>query len=95
MTWRVIYHPEVEQDLRALGRAEARAALKAISERIQNGEPGKSGKSLSGQLSGCRRLRTGNTRIVYRVNAGQIEVLIVAVGMRRNDEVYEAAGKRV
>src|SRR5260363_174256 len=59
-----------------------------------NGEPGKIGKPLSGRLSGCRRIRTGTTRIIYRVNARAIEVLIIAVGMRRNDEVYIAAQKR-
>ncbi len=95
MTWRVIYHPAVADDLDKLGRTEARAILKVISERIQHGEPDKTGKPLAGQLSGCRRLRTGNTRIVYKVNAEVIEVLIVAVGMRRNDEVYTTAEKRI
>src|SRR5260364_84346 len=79
--------------LAALGRVEADAALKVITNRIQNGEPDKIGKPLSGRLSGCRRIRTGTTRIIYRVNARAIEVLIIAVGMRRNDEVYIAAQK--
>jgi mRNA-degrading endonuclease RelE of RelBE toxin-antitoxin system len=34
-------------------------------------------------------------RIVYRVDAGIVEVLIIAVGPRRNDEVYRTARKRV
>jgi mRNA interferase RelE/StbE len=37
---------------------------------------------------------TGQTRIVYRVDGEHIEVLIIAVGMRRDNEIYEAAGKR-
>ncbi len=94
MTWRVIYHPAVAGDLDKLGRAEARIILKVISERIQQGEPDKIGKPLTGDLAGCRRLRTGNTRIVYKVYADVVEVLIVAVGQRRNDEVYVAAVKR-
>lgn len=94
MTRRGIYHPEVEQDLRLPGRTEAQAVMEAIVEPIQNGEPGKTGKALSGQLAGCRLIRTGYTRIVYWVNAGRIEVRIVAAGMRRNDEVYEAVEKR-
>ena len=95
MAWNVIYHPEVVNDLETLGRSEARAILGVIEKRIRHGEPDKSGKPLSGDLSGCRRIRTGDTRIVYRVNAEIIEVLIVAVGPRRNDEVYSAAKKRV
>lgn len=94
MAWTVIYHPDVTDDLARLGRTEARTILGVIETRIRLGEPDKSGKPLSGNLSGCRRLRSGDTRIVYRVNADIIEVLIIAVGPRRNDEIYKAARKR-
>lgn len=95
MTWRVIYHHEVADDLEALGRYAARAVLKAIEERIRDGAPDQSGKPLAGELAGCRRIRSGDVRIVYRVDAGIVEVLIIAVGQRRNDEVYRTARKRV
>jgi mRNA interferase RelE/StbE len=95
VTWRVIYHHEVANDLDSLGRYQARAVLKAIETRIRNGEPDKTGKSLSGELAGCRRIRTGDVRIVYRVHAEVVEVLIVAVGPRRNDDVYRTARRRV
>lgn len=58
MAWRVLYHPEVHEDLEALGQAEVRRILKVISDRIQNGEPDKLGKALRGALTGCRRIRT-------------------------------------
>jgi mRNA-degrading endonuclease RelE of RelBE toxin-antitoxin system len=38
--------------------------------------------------------RTGNVRIVYRVNMDMIEVIVVAVGMRRELEVYSKAQRR-
>lgn len=95
MTWRVIYHPAVAGDLLDIGHAEARAILDVIGKRIQNGEPDKLGKPLRGRLAGCRRVRTGNTRIVYRVNVQALEILIIAVGRRRDAEVYAAADKRV
>jgi mRNA interferase RelE/StbE len=94
LVWLVYYHPEVEQDLLTLGRTEAKAILKAIEARIINGEPDKSGKLLSGNLAGLRRIRTGQTRIVYRIDGDRIEVLIIAVGMRRDNEIYKAASKR-
>ncbi len=93
--WNVIYHPLVKQDLESIGRVEANSILKVISERIQHGEPDKLGKTLSGRLAGCKRIRVGNTRIVYRINASAIEVLIIAVGMRRDNEIYKAADDRV
>lgn len=95
MPWLVSYHPDVEQDLRSLGRTEARNILKVIDERIAHGEPDKLGKLLTGELGGCRRMRTGQTRIVYRVDGERVEVLIIAVGIRRDNEIYDAAYGRV
>ena len=95
MIWHVVYHHAVFDDLRALGDAEARTILSTITKRIQNGDPDKLGKPLAGRLAGYRRIRTGSTRIVYRVNSDAIEVLIVAVGQRRDGEVNAAAKNRV
>ena len=95
MAWTVLYHPAVQDDFRRLGRVEARKIQTVIDERLIKGEPDNAGKQLSGALAGYRRMRTGSTRIVYRVNKGKIEILIIAVGMRRDDEVYMKAGERV
>ena len=94
MVWKVTFHPEVQNDLRELGRVEARNLLAVIESRIVNGKPDKAGKPLHGALAGYRRMRTGDTRIVYRIDKGKIEILIISVGMRRDDVVYEKAGKR-
>ena len=95
MNWKVTYHPEVKKDFAKLGQREATAILKLIDERIARGEPDKLGKPLSGALKGYRRMRTGHTRVVYRVHADKVEILVVAVGMRRDDEIYQTSGKRV
>ncbi|MEN0107583.1 MAG: type II toxin-antitoxin system RelE/ParE family toxin [Pseudomonas sp.] len=94
MIWTVTYLNEVTQDLDQLGRAEARRVLRVIEERIINGEPDKIGKALRGPLAGCRRIRAGDIRIVYRINGTEI-VLVVCVGPRRDDEVYQMALSRV
>jgi mRNA interferase RelE/StbE len=94
MIWTVRFHPEVENDLQQLGRAEAQRVLRVVRERIAGGEPDKLGKPLRGVLAGCRRIRTGEVRIVYRINGTEI-VLVLCIGARRDDEVYEAAYKRV
>ncbi|WP_460115386.1 type II toxin-antitoxin system RelE family toxin [Pseudomonas sp. H2_D02] len=95
MVWGVTYHPDTEGDFDQLGSAAANRILDVIEQRIANGEPDKSGKPLSGSLAGCRRIRTGDTRIVYRVDGKAVVVLIVAVGARRDSEVYDAAKKRI
>ncbi|MDZ5605277.1 type II toxin-antitoxin system RelE/ParE family toxin [Pseudomonas sp. RP23018S] len=94
MSWSVRFHPEVYFDLEQLGKAGAHRVFKVIEERIAEGEPDKIGKALSGVLAGHRRIRTGNLRIVYKVVGTEI-ILIVCVGARRDDEVYETATRRV
>ena len=95
MAWTVEFHHDVADDLDHLGAAAALKILKVIEEKIENGEPDKLGIRLSGSLAGSRRIRVGDTRIVYKVDMGAVEVLIVAVGARRDKEVYHAAKKRL
>lgn len=95
MGWNVIYHPDVQLDLTRLGSATANRILDVIEDRIHDGEPDKLGKPLRGALAGCRRMRTGNTRIFYKVDGEAIQVLIIAVGARRDEEVYKVAHRRV
>lgn len=84
----------VDTDLKILGSAEAKSVLKVIREGIAEQEPCKIGKALRGPLAGHRRIRTSDVRIVYRVNGTEI-ILVVCVGAQRDDEVYDAAVKRV
>jgi mRNA interferase RelE/StbE len=63
-------------------------------------EPEKQGKPLVGELSGLRSLRTGGQRyrIIYKVDKGQITVLVIAIGIRRQGskkDIYELAQKLV
>lgn len=95
MVWTILYHPEVERDLLRLGRVEAQAVMKVIEKRSGQGEPDKLGKPLLGQLASCRHIRTGQTRVVYRIHDNRVEVLIIAVGMRRDNQIYDAASSRV
>ncbi|SUD81016.1 type II toxin-antitoxin system RelE/ParE family toxin [Pseudomonas putida] len=94
MSRSVRFHQEVYEDLAQLGKAGANRVLKVIRERIAEGEPEKSGKALNGVLAGYRRIRTGDVRIVYKIHGTEV-VLILCVGARRDDEVYEAAARRV
>ncbi|CAN5152206.1 hypothetical protein BH24PSE2_BH24PSE2_07330 [soil metagenome] len=94
MPWTVIYHPDVRDDLRSLGRTDSRRAVHAIHKRIRHGEPDKVGRALRKDLTGCRRLRVGDMRIVYSIDATAREAVILAIGRRRNEEAYRRAGRR-
>jgi mRNA interferase RelE/StbE len=92
--WTVRFHSLVDTDLKLLGSAEAKRVLKVIGERIAEGEPDKIGKTTRGPLAGYCRIRTGDVRMVSRINDTEI-IVVVCVGARRDDEVYDAAVKRV
>jgi len=93
MSWSVRFYPGFQHDLEQLGKAAANRVFKVIRERIAAGEPD-DGKALSGVLTGYRRIRTGDLRIIYKVVGTEI-ALLVCVGTRRDDETYGAATRRV
>jgi mRNA-degrading endonuclease RelE of RelBE toxin-antitoxin system len=60
-------------------------------------EPQKRGRMLSGNLHPLRRLVVGKNqiRILFRVYENQELCRVVAIGARRDDEVYEIAADRL
>jgi mRNA-degrading endonuclease RelE of RelBE toxin-antitoxin system len=58
------------------------------------GKPHKSGKPLSGDLAGCRRIPVGGMRIIHQVDLRAHRVVILANGARRQEEVYRLATRR-
>ncbi len=95
MAWTVIVHPEAENDLRNLGKRDSGIIVGVMEQRIANGEPDKISKPLSGELTGFRRMRSGQARIVYRVDSEKIEVFGIAAGLRRDDKIFKIAVKRL
>ncbi len=94
MVWKVMLHPEVESDLRTLGKANAQKIVKVLEGRVALGEPDKLGKPLSREPAGCRRIRTGHLRIVYKADGSKIQVFVIAAGLWRHDEIFNLAVSR-
>lgn len=93
LTWKVLYHPEVDKDLRRIGKSRAKRAMKAIDEKLLT-EPETFGAPLRKGLAGLRKLRVGDVRIVYRVEKERVEVLVITIGKRADEDVYKVAGLR-
>ncbi len=90
MSWTVEYSQEAAKAIRRLDpqlRSRIRAAIEAI-----RGDPFR-GKPLQLNLKGLRSWRTGDFRIVYRLVESRLEILVVAVGHRR--EVYDRIRSRL
>ncbi len=90
MNWNVKYTPTAAKAIRKLDpgtRAQVRAAIERLIEDPTRGKP------LQLTLKGLRSWRTSDWRIVYRVTKTRLEILIVAVGHRR--DVYDRIHERL
>jgi mRNA interferase RelE/StbE len=94
MKWEVLYHPEVDNDLISVGQGASRRIVKAIDKKLTT-EPLKFGEPLSGNLGMFRKLRIGDHRVVYQVIQNKVTVYVLAVGPRRDKEVYREAIPRL
>ena len=102
--WSVKYLPEVEKDFRSLGGNEVILVRKAIQKVAQNplpksqggyGNPlgNKGGKNLTGLLK--IKLKGPGIRIVYKLEKTEKGMLIIVIGARADNELYELASKRI
>ena len=84
MSWTVRYTETAAKAIRKLDQTlqkRVRAAIDSLRE-----DPNR-GKALHLTLKGLYSWRTGDWRIVYRIDRDCIEILVIAVGHRR--EVYD------
>jgi mRNA interferase RelE/StbE len=93
MRWRILYHHLVEEDLESVGPSAARRIVKTVDTKLTR-SPMDFGLPLSGNLANFRKLRIGDYRVVYQVREKTIIVYVLAVGPRRDKEIYRAALKR-
>jgi mRNA interferase RelE/StbE len=84
MAWTLRYATSAARAIRKLDPQIRRRVLAAVRKLAQEPERG---KPLQLTLKGLRSWRTGDYRIVYRVVELRVEILVVAIGHRR--DVYE------
>lgn len=82
------YHPEVARDIAGFPRNIRDRIRKAIEDRLIL-DPVKYGEPLRRSLSGFRKLRVGDYRVIYRVQ--ERTVVILKIGHRK--EVYNKFGR--
>ena len=87
MAWTVDYTETARKQLRKLDKQVARRILDFLDERVAVAEePRSTGKALTGPLGSFWRYRVGEYRIICDIQDGQLRVLVVQIGNRR--EVY-------
>ena len=94
MNWKLEYLPEAEKDLKDLDGSQRILVLKAIKKVQQNPLPlgNHSSTSLAGLLK--IKLRAAGLRVVYQLRRTESSMIIIVIGVRADEEVYEIAQKR-
>lgn len=78
----------LKDEAQLLDRAQQREMIHVLEQTPRQQKP------LARGLRGCYRYRLGAVRVVYRVTDEPDIVTILAIGMRRDDEVYKTAMRR-
>lgn len=103
MKWELAFLPEATKDLKNLAGNQRIMVAKAIDKVLENplpaqeggyGKPlgNKSGNDLTGFLK--IKLKSAGIRVVYKLIRTETQMLVVVIGARADDEVYEIAGQR-
>lgn len=104
MNWVVAYLPDARDDLRRLDGSQRLLIRKAIQKASQNPLPaseGGYGKPLGNahatNLSGFMKikLKGAGLRVVYKVEQSETAMLVIIIGARADNEVYEEARRRI
>lgn len=84
MPYEIIYAPSAAKTIRKLDRNVARRLLVAIGKLAEEPRPPRCIQLKGG--NGELRMRVGDYRVIYVLNDGELVVLVLRVGHRR--EVY-------
>ena len=104
MKWTLKYLPEAVKDFKNLAGNQRIIVAKAIDKVLENPLPmqeGGYGKPLGNKhgsdLSGFFKikLRGAGIRVVYKLIRIESEMLVIVIGVRDDDEVYEIAERRI
>ena len=103
MSWSLVFLPEALRDIQALSRSRQAMVKKAIKKVQENPLPqneggygktlgSKRGPNLTGLLN--IKLRGEGIRVVYKLEKRDSQMLVIVVGVREDEEVYQIAHTR-
>jgi mRNA interferase RelE/StbE len=88
MSWVYRFDQRALKELKKLGRSVQLEIISYLDDRVAGeADPRRFGKGLKANLTGLWRYRVGDYRILCQIQDGELIVLVIAVGHRR--DVYE------
>lgn len=94
MNWKLSIHPAAAKEIRKLNKQAQRQILDFLGTRVHNcPNPRDHGKALSGEMAGFWRYRSGDYRIIVKIEDDRVRVLALAIGHRK--EIYKSKPKTI
>ena len=99
MTYRVLLTSTASEMLAKISDRRVRSQIIKRIEALSE-EPERQGKPLGNELAGYRSIRVAGQRyrVIYQVDRGEVRVLVIAIGIRRDGsrvDVYRLAMRLV
>lgn len=86
--WQVNIHKlVVEEDFKKIDKPTRSLILQTIYKKLSIA-PEKYGAPLRNQLKGYWKLKISHYRVIYRIEKDLVRVLVLKIGIRRDEEVY-------
>ena len=86
--WNVVIHKLVlSEDFKKIDLSSRRLILKAIYKKLTK-DPESYGSPLSEEYKGYWKLRVAHYRVIYKIVKDQVMVVVIKIGIRRDDEIY-------
>src|SRR5580693_7849779 len=93
--WKVDYHfLVIEKDLKDFSRADQKNIFDTADQKLSK-DPHAYGEPLKGPYKGYWRMRVGMYRVIYEIIKEDVVVLVVKVGKRKDDLVYQELAARL
>lgn len=87
--WKIkIHRLVVEEDFKKINKRDRHIILKTIYKKLSIA-PEKYGSPLRSELKEYWKLKISHYRIIYRIEKNTIKVLVLKVGIRRNEKIYK------
>lgn len=86
--WNIVIHRLVlSEDLKKLDPQSCHLILKVIYKKLAR-HPESYGNPLSGEYKNYWKLRVGDYRVVYKIIKDEVVVMVIKIGIRRDNKVY-------
>lgn len=93
--WKIrIHHLVIDEDFKKIDIKDQAIILKTIYKKLGT-SPEEYGSPLRQELKGYWKIKISDYRVIYKIEKEEIKVLVLKVGMRRDEEVYKEMLKRL